>query len=240
MMRRVFSHYRKSTALLAVLFCSLTALALSPLHAQEATDQPQCGQHNLHCIGEKLAVGTDVLRTLPSVDVEVPTIPKVAHTVNYSIESRGTLSIGLAEFKAQTSQTLNNTQQGWAQLGIEFREVAEGGEFTFVLAEASQVPTFSPACDSTYSCRVGRYVIINEDRWLGATPSWNAAGGSLRGYRHMVVNHEVGHWLGHDHRNCPGAGQPAPLMQQQSIDLQGCTFNPWPLENELNSPTLGI
>ena len=55
----------------------------------------------------------------------------------------------------------------------------------------------------------------------------------MRDYRHMVVNHEMGHWLGSGHQYCGGIGQPAPVMQQQSIDLQGCAFNPWPLDWEL-------
>ena len=73
-----------------------------------------------------------------------------------------------------------------------------------------------------------------------ATPSWNAAGGSLRDYRHMVVNHETGHWLGHGHASCTGAGQPAQVMQQQSMSLQGCSFNAWPTTSELWSTQLGI
>lgn len=76
-------------------------------------------------------------------------------------------------------------------------------------------------------------MIINEDRWLGATPAWNDAGGSLRDYRHMVINHETGHWLGFSHSYCGGPGQLAPVMQQQSISLQGCKFNPWPLTSEI-------
>ena len=51
-------------------------------------------------------------------------------------------------------------------------------------------------------------VVINNDRWVFASSSWNAGGGSLRDYRHMVVNHEVGHWLGHGHLFCPGPGHP--------------------------------
>jgi Protein of unknown function (DUF3152) len=47
-----------------------------------------------------------------------------------------------------------------------------------------------------------------------------------------VVNHEVGHWLGFGHSRCSGAGRLAPVMQQQSIGLEGCTFNPWPLPTE--------
>ena len=114
------------------------------------------------------------------------------------------------------------------------------GTFTLVLSEASQVPSFSSGCDAMYSCNVGRYVIINQDRWLGATPPWNSAGGSLRDYQHMVVNHETGHWLGHGHADCSGVGQPAAVMQQQSINLQGCRFNPWPTASELWSSRLGI
>lgn len=160
-------------------------------------------------------------------------------TVTYSVETRGTITANLTEFKALAQQTLNDAR-GWARLGVSFQEVASGGNFTLVLSEASQVPNFSTGCGAEYSCRVGRYVIINQDRWQGATPSWNNAGGSLRDYRHMVVNHETGHWLGHDHLSCGGAGQAAPVMQQQSIDLQGCDFNSWPLASELWSTQLGI
>jgi len=149
------------------------------------------------------------------------------------------ITASLDEFRQQANATLNDGR-GWARLGISFTEVESGGSFTLVLSEASQLPTFSSGCTADYSCNAGRYVIINQDRWLGATPSWNNAGGSLRDYRHMVVNHETGHWLGHPHQSCAGPGQPAPLMLQQSIDLQGCTFNAWPLSSELWSSRLGI
>src|SRR5680860_316513 len=147
--------------------------------------------------------------------------------VTYDVETRGDITADLAEFKSQANQTLNDSR-GWARLGVSFQEVASGGNFTLVLSEASQVDSFtgySGACSADWSCRVGRYVIINQNRWQLASSAWN---GSLRDYRHMVINHETGHWLGHGHDNsgCYGAtGQLAPLMQQQSIDLQGCNFN---------------
>lgn len=159
--------------------------------------------------------------------------------VTYDVTTKGVVNASLAEFRAQANATLNDSR-GWSQMGVSFQEVTTGGMFTLVLSEASQVPSFSSGCGSEYSCRVGRYVIINQDRWQTATPSWNNAGGSLRDYRHMVVNHETGHWLGHGHSSCSGAGQPAQVMQQQSIDLQGCAFNPWPTANELHSSQLGI
>jgi hypothetical protein len=159
--------------------------------------------------------------------------------VTYSVITKGAITANVAEFKTQANATLNDAK-GWSRMGVAFQEIASGGSFTLALSEASQVPTFSSGCSAEYSCNAGRYVIINQDRWLGATPSWNQAGGSLRDYRHMVVNHETGHWLGHGHESCGGPGQSAPVMQQQSISLQGCTFNPWPLAGELWSTQLGI
>jgi hypothetical protein len=159
--------------------------------------------------------------------------------VTYDVTTKGAITANLAEFRAQANATLNDGR-GWSRLGVTFQEVSSGGAFTLVLSEASQMTSFSSGCGVDYSCRAGRYVIINQDRWQGATPSWNNAGGSLRDYRHMVVNHETGHWLGHGHANCTAAGQPAQVMQQQSIDLQGCAFNAWPTASELWSSQLGI
>ena len=160
--------------------------------------------------------------------------------ITYDVSTRGVIIADLSEFKSLANETLNDSR-GWSRLGVTFSEVASGGDFSLVLSEASQVPVFYPSiCSSYWSCQVGRYVIINQDRWLGASDSWNQSGGSLRDYRNMVINHETGHWLGHsdDNSQCGGSGQPAPVMQQQSIDLQGCSFNPWPLSSELWSSRL--
>lgn len=75
------------------------------------------------------------------------------------------------------------------------------------------------------SCREGDRVIINLTRWLEGTTDWD---GSLADYRAMVINHEVGHALGHGHLGCPGPGQLAPVMMQQTKGLDGCVGNPWP------------
>ncbi len=175
---------------------------------------------------------------VPSVTTSAPQA-KVRHrvdvrrTATYSVATRGHITADLKKFKRLAQQTYNDPR-GWRGKGVKFRRVASGGAFTLVLAEASTVPSFSSACSATYSCRVGRYVIINQTRWQQATPPWNQAGGSLRNYRHMVVNHETGHWLGKGHASCPGPGRLAPVMQQQSKGLGGCRFNPWPTAGELS------
>jgi hypothetical protein len=157
----------------------------------------------------------------------------VHRSVTYSIATRGRITASLAKFRAQAAETYADPR-GWRGGGVQFRRVRHGGSFTLVLASASAVPTFSPVCSSRWSCRVGRYVIINQDRWLHASPAWNAAGRSLRDYRHMVVNHETGHWLGRGHASCPRPGRLAPVMMQQSKGTGGCRFNPWPTLRELS------
>ena len=76
-----------------------------------------------------------------------------------------------------------------------------------------------------YSCRVGNTLMINLRRWLKGVAGF---GTNLTGYRNMVINHEMGHFLGFNHMLCPGAGKPAPVMQTQTIALNGCTPNPYP------------
>lgn len=156
---------------------------------------------------------------------------KVRRVVRYSVETRGRIVADLATFKRLAQQTFDDPR-GWRGGGVEFRRVRRGGSMTLVLAEASQVPRFSSGCSAEWSCRVGRYVVINQTRWRHASPAWNAGGGTLRDYRHMVVNHESGHFLGRGHRGCPRRGALAPVMQQQSKGLGGCRFNPWPTAGE--------
>lgn len=160
----------------------------------------------------------------------------VRRTVFYEVRSRGHVTASPQTFAELAQQTYDDPR-GWRASGIRFVRVGAGGaratSMTLWLAEASELPHFSGECSSEWSCRVGRNVVINQDRWLGASPSWNAAGGSLRDYRNMVVNHETGHFLGFHHVTCPRPGAPAPVMMQQSKGLAGCRFNPWPTSSEI-------
>jgi hypothetical protein len=156
----------------------------------------------------------------------------VRRTVTYRIETRGRITTSIARFARQAAQTYADPR-GWRNAGVAFKRVRGPSDFSLVLAEPSWLPRFSSTCSVQWSCRAGRYVVINQMRWKYASPSWHGAGRSLRDYRHLVVNHETGHWLGHSHLGCPGPGMLAPVMMQQSKGLDGCRHNPWPLPREL-------
>lgn len=160
---------------------------------------------------------------LPRVDVHR------LHT--YVLTTRGKLVSDVDDF-AERAAAIYADKRGWKQAHHRFSRVNKGGDFTLVLSEASKVPSFDSRCSTYYSCRSGRYVIINEKNWLGKTPNFV---GSLDVYRDMVVNHETGHWLGMSHRYCGGKGRQAPVMQQQSKGMQGCKANGWPTAPELKA-----
>lgn len=158
-------------------------------------------------------------------------------TYTYCVASKGEVG-DLTEFSDTVFSTLNDPR-GWPRAGAVFQE-ADGTDpnacsMTLTLAAADQMTSFSTECSDEYSCRVGNDVVINVDRWNNATEGWLNAGGTVSRYRTMVINHEVGHRLGHldNELTCPAVNQPAPLMQQQSMDLLGCVPNEWPLDEEL-------
>lgn len=78
------------------------------------------------------------------------------------------------------------------------------------------------------SCRTTGRAIINLDRWEKSAPPYVSARVPLAVYRTYVINHEVGHELGHSHEGCAAKGGPAPVMVQQTLTLRGCVPNAWP------------
>lgn len=153
-------------------------------------------------------------------------------TYRYHVGTRGEVSSDLRRFTEIADSTLRDPR-GWALGGrIMFRQVRsdQRHDFRLLLAEPREVDAASPVCSARYSCRVGDDVYINERRWREGADTY--ADRPLIDYRRYVILHEVGHWLSLGHRACPEQGAPAPVMQQQSISLEGCTSQVWPLRTE--------
>ena len=157
--------------------------------------------------------------------------PRAPVTIGYRVE-RHTTDDATANFVDVVDATLTDPR-GWTRAG--FRLVHDDtAPYLIVLAEGDEVDRLCLPYDTygKYSCQNGPVVALNADRWRTADPKWT---GDLPTYRQMLVNHEVGHLLGqhHPHPQCPHAGQPAPVMNQQSTELNGCLPNPWPLPWEV-------
>lgn len=154
--------------------------------------------------------------------------------VTYDISTRGVVNGDLESFSEIVVQTLND-ERGWVRAGVKFERVESGGMMHVILAAPNEVEAAAPGgCSAELSCRVGSLVLINDDRWMNGSDSYNELGLALKDYRQMVINHEVGHFLGHDHiASCETAKGPAPVMLQQSTGLRGCQPNAWPLPSEL-------
>jgi Protein of unknown function (DUF3152) len=146
-------------------------------------------------------------------------------TVRVEVE-RG-LPVDRDVFAAFVLTTLNDPR-GWGHAGtMSFARTDGDAAITVVLASPD---TSGELCGDVegggmLSCRNGSRAVLTFQRWVGGTDEY---AGNLTGYRQYVVNHEVGHALGHGHELCPGPGQPAPVMQQQTLGLNGCTQNSWP------------
>lgn len=148
--------------------------------------------------------------------------------VRYMVEVERGLPIAGAGFAAEVHRVLNDPRS-WGHGGtMRFMRVSEG-------AARFRVSLSSPALTDRMcaplvthgelSCRAGRRSVINAHRYgEGAT----TYGDDLATYREYVINHEVGHALGHGHQQCPGPGRRAPVMVQQTKSLYGCRPNAWP------------
>ena len=113
-----------------------------------------------------------------------------------------------------------NDPDGW---GILFVPCKENPDFHIRLSSDS---TITKICGlpSGLSCAElgGKHMYLNFDRWMHGSAK---SGLDLANYRQYMVSHEVGHILGHEHVKCPGRGNPAPIMMQQTLGIQNCKPN---------------
>ena len=151
--------------------------------------------------------------------------------IRYRVERR-TNDPATEDFAPLVDTTLSDPR-GWTRAGFRFVSDPRA-PYLVVLAEGLETDQLCRPYDTygEYSCQNGPVVAINADRWRSATVEWT---GDVPTYREMLVNHEVGHLIGMHHPDvqCPEPGEAAPVMAQQSTELEGCLPNPWPLDEEV-------
>jgi len=151
----------------------------------------------------------------------------------FVVEVEDGIGVDGAQFAAAVEATLADPRSWGAGGRLSFQRVgaaeAAAGDYDFrvSLVSPGNMETYCPGVGTGgyTSCRYGERAVINLARWETAVPDY---GGDIATYRRYVVNHEVGHALGNGHQDCPGPGQSAPVMQQQTLGLQGCVKNAWP------------
>lgn len=183
-------------------------------------------------IDEKLK-GSGAFDTVPGVAEG----PGKGRVVRYRIDVEQGLGLDPQLFAEAVHRTLND-DRSWGHGGTKTFERVPGGEADFVITLASPGTTGvwckksgldttvdNVSCDSASTDRV----MINAYRWSQGSATYGAD--QMFAYRQMLINHEVGHRLGHGHVNCSTRGALAPIMQQQtkSLDINGiqCKANPW-------------
>ncbi|MBO2454702.1 DUF3152 domain-containing protein [Actinomadura barringtoniae] len=148
--------------------------------------------------------------------------------VRYIVEVERGLPISGAGFAAQVHRVLNDPRS-WGHGGrLRFVRVSHGPARVRVsLTSPDMVDRMCAPLNTAGQLSCGRdgRSVLNARRWGQGAASY---GRDLATYREYLINHEVGHLLGHDHRQCPGHGRRAPVMVQQTKSLQGCRPNPWP------------
>lgn len=163
--------------------------------------------------------------------------PGKGQKYRYRIDVEYGLGLDSALFAQAVQKTLND-DRSWAHDGdMTFERISTGKpDFVITLAspgttgewcEKSGLDTMEDnvSCDSAATERV----MINAYRWAQGSSTFGPD--KLFAYRQMLINHEVGHRLGHNHVSCGTKGALAPVMQQQtkSLDLNGikCLPNAW-------------
>jgi hypothetical protein len=150
----------------------------------------------------------------------------------FSVEVERGVAVDPVAFARAVERTLLDRRSWAARRGFELRRVGDPYQPVSFRVTLASPETTDELCaplltQRVYSCHHGGRAVLNAERWARGA---SAYGRDLTGYRHYMVNHEVGHALGQAHAPCPGSGLPAPVMMQQTKGVGSCRPNPWPLE----------
>lgn len=162
-----------------------------------------------------------------SVAIQTAAVFGGSRTRDFAIVVDDGLKIRRVDVVTEVDRILAD-ERSWIADGVTgFRRTADNADFTIIVASPDTVDDLcAPLGTGGYlSCRNGSRVILNVNRWTEATEWW---ADGIDTYREYLVNHEVGHLLGHGHVGCPGEGEAAPVMMQQTKGLGACLANGWP------------
>ncbi|GAA3750565.1 hypothetical protein HDA32_000991 [Spinactinospora alkalitolerans] len=177
----------------------------------------------LRSVEEEVATGSGDLEVVPGESEVAGDGP----LKRYLVEVEGDLPGDPQDFAAAVEEILGDPRSWGGDGEMSTRRVDEGPvDFRVALTAPGTVDFMcAPLQTNGYvSCTQGGRAVINQNRWVSGVDHFD---GDLETYRIYVINHEVGHALGHGHVGCPGTGEPAPVMQQQTFGLQGCEKNGW-------------
>ncbi|WP_346342570.1 DUF3152 domain-containing protein [Streptomyces sp. SID685] len=157
-----------------------------------------------------------------------------SRVLTYRVQVEDGIGISAASVAAEVDRVLAD-RRGWTADGkTGFRRVSGAvSDFRIRLATAKTVDRicgeYGLDTGGEVNCDVGQDVMVNLKRWEVGTQYYP---NDITAYRALIINHEVGHFLGHGHETCPGPGRPAPVMMQQIKGLHGCKVNVWPYDDE--------
>jgi len=123
-----------------------------------------------------------------------------------------------------------NDPRGWATIENQLFQIVdrEDADLNIIFAKPETVDElcYPLQTNGIYSCRNEKNVVINMFRWVSGAKDFD---NDLSTYRIYLINHEVGHYLGWGHSDCPSENALAPVMMQQSKTTDGCIPNGWPI-----------
>jgi len=146
-----------------------------------------------------------------------------------SIEVEHDLAIDIERFAEFVLVTLNDERSWPGEMSVSFGRTDTDPDLRILLATPETVDALCAplATGGELSCATEGSAVLNALRWTEGSRTFTEARAGLTDYRRYLLNHEVGHLLGHSHVSCPADGEPAPVMVQQSISLEGCQPNGW-------------
>ncbi|MFJ9430997.1 DUF3152 domain-containing protein [Streptomyces sp. NPDC101490] len=148
----------------------------------------------------------------------------------YRVQVEEGVRLSAAGTAAEIQRVLAHPR-GWAAHGRgRFQLVSENADFVIRIATPDTADALcrKQGLDTRgeLNCETTEGVVVNLKRWMLGSPTF---AGEPAEYRHLIINHEVGHEIGiRQHLGCPGPGRPAPAMMQQIKGLKGCRSNAFP------------